>query len=81
LAFQWRGPVSYEELMNVDPLPTWVNIAFESVAMNKTIVHFRHSGWGEGERWAQARQWQAGAWNMAFKALGEIELAHSALQI
>ena len=69
LSFEWRGPVPYADLMNVNPFPTWVSINFEALETNKTIIHFRHSGWGVGERWSKAKQWQTNAWDMAFKDL------------
>ncbi len=72
LGFEWRGPVSFADLMNIEPFPTWVALSFESTAIDKTIIHFRHSGWGTGEGWDKARQWQINAWKMAFKKLTEL---------
>jgi len=72
LGFEWRGPVPFADLMNVEPLPTWVVLSFEAISVNKCHLHFRHSGWGEGERWSQAKQWQMQAWQGAFKELGEL---------
>jgi uncharacterized protein YndB with AHSA1/START domain len=72
LGFEWRGPIPYADLMNVQPFPTWVTIAFESIAIGNTIMHFRHSGWGEGDKWNKAKQWQTTAWQMAFKELEEL---------
>jgi len=77
LTFEWRGPVPYADLMNVSPFPTWVSINIESVGLAQTIVHFRHSGLGEGEWWDQARQWQTNAWTMAFKEFVELAKADS----
>jgi uncharacterized protein YndB with AHSA1/START domain len=69
LAFQWRGPVPFADLMNVEPFPTWASVSFEATGVNQTTLHFRHSGWGEGERWSSAREWQKNAWTGAFKEL------------
>jgi len=69
LAFQWRGPVPFADLMNVEPLPTWVVVTFESVSPTQTLVKFRHGGWGEGSRWEAAKRWQMDAWAGAFKKL------------
>lgn len=77
LGFEWRGPVPFAALMNIKPFPTWVVLSFESTAINKTIIHFRHSGWGVGEDWNKARQWQENAWRMAFKELEELMAASS----
>jgi uncharacterized protein YndB with AHSA1/START domain len=69
LAFEWRGPVPYADLMNVEPFPTWVSISIEAKSLNETVVHFRHSGWGQGDRWNEAKTWQKNAWSGAFSAL------------
>ena len=69
LAFEWRGPVPFADLMNVDPFPTWASVSFEPRSIDQTVFHFRHSGWGEGERWKAARDWQIKAWNGAFGEL------------
>jgi uncharacterized protein YndB with AHSA1/START domain len=69
LVFEWKGPVPYAELMNVSPLPTWVQISFEPVDSSNTVLHFRHSGWGQSPRWSEARTWQLNAWTEAFKNL------------
>lgn len=66
LAFEWKGPVPYADLMNTAPLPTWVHISFEAITPSKTILHFRHSGWGQSTRWNEARSWQLDAWMGAF---------------
>jgi uncharacterized protein YndB with AHSA1/START domain len=69
LAFTWRGPPAYAELMNVgEPPPTRVEVSFEPRG-EKTVMHFVHSGWGEGQRWEEARTWQERAWLGAFEAL------------
>lgn len=72
LAFQWRGPVPYADLMNVEPFPTWASISFEAVGIDQTILHFRHGGWGEGDRWNSAREWQKNAWTGAFSELVKV---------
>lgn len=74
LAFQWRGPVPFADLMNVEPFPTWVVVTFEILSPTQTLIHFRHSGWGKSARWDAARKWQANAWNGAFKELSSITL-------
>jgi uncharacterized protein YndB with AHSA1/START domain len=71
-SFQWRGPIPFADLMNVEPFPTWALVSFEPLAINQTLVHFRHGGWGEGERWMAAREWQKNAWTDAFRALEEL---------
>ncbi len=65
LSFEWRGPVPYADIMNIKPFPTWVALSFEQVAVNQTIVHFRHAGWGDSDKWNEAYKWQANAWKMA----------------
>lgn len=77
LAFEWRGPVEFSDLMNTEPFPTWVSVSFERKAEKVTLVHFRHSGWQEGPRWDAARSWQSKAWEMAFAELENLAGAHS----
>ena len=52
LDFEWTMPVFAEEL-NVDPLPTWVEIRLEPFGKNgdQTLVRFDHYGFGEGPQW------------------------------
>jgi uncharacterized protein YndB with AHSA1/START domain len=69
IAFTWKGPVPFVDLMNVEPLPTWGLVAFERAPGDSSIMHFRHSGWGTTERWRQAKQWQENAWRGAFSGL------------
>jgi uncharacterized protein YndB with AHSA1/START domain len=69
IAFQWRGPVPFADIMNTKPFPTWVTISFEAISTQKAILHFRHSGWGAGAAWQEARIWQENAWLEAFKQL------------
>ena len=69
LAFEWRGPVLYADLMNVQPFPTWASVSFEAIEGDQTVIHFRHTGWGDNDRWNAARTWQTNAWAGAFKQL------------
>lgn len=70
LAFEWKGPVPFADLMNsTTPPPTSVQINFEYLEPSKTVIHFRHIGWGNSTRWQEAREWQLKAWNEAFKNL------------
>lgn len=69
LSFQWRGPIPFADLMNVAPFPTWAMVSFESKGIDQAVLHFRHSGWGESERWSAAREWQKSAWTGAFAEL------------
>jgi uncharacterized protein YciI/uncharacterized protein YndB with AHSA1/START domain len=72
LAFNWKGPVPYADLMNVDPLPTFVRVTFKSLGPNTSSVRLEHGGWGAGSRWAEARQWQEQAWSGAFAELAKV---------
>ena len=72
LIFEWKGPVPYAGIMNIYPLPTWVVVSFESSSSNSAIIHFRHSGWQEGQKWEEARQWQKNAWLGALEELKKL---------
>ena len=71
LSFTWRGPVPFAELMNVEPLPTWVTVTLEDVEGGATRLRLRHRGWGSGPRWDAARLWQEQAWRLALERLRE----------
>lgn len=72
LGFTWRGPSIYDDLMNENavppPPPTHVAVSF-AIHGEQTIVRVSHTGWLEGERWAEARAWHVRAWKAVFKNL------------
>jgi len=72
LAFEWKGPIEFKELMNgVDPL-THVVVLFVNCTEGSTLcteVHLVHSGWRISEAWKEARNYFEKAWKIAFKKL------------
>jgi uncharacterized protein YndB with AHSA1/START domain len=52
LAFEWTAPPFAGEL-NVEPLPTWVEVSFTPLAGSdrKTQVRLAHHGFQRGEKW------------------------------
>ena len=76
LAFEWitfagdellgknAPPYAPPAERNLNPLPTWVELTFESVdgEPNKTHVRFAHYGFREGEKWESSFQWFTHAW-------------------
>lgn len=69
LAFNWKGPVMYADLMNTNPLPTSVSVDFTNLGNGSTRVKLVHAGWGKSERWLAARSWQENAWKGALDRL------------
>jgi hypothetical protein len=70
LAFEWRSPKQFKHFANnADPL-THVVVFFLPCGED-TEVHLIHSGWRHSAEWEEARQWQEGAWHVAFEALGK----------
>jgi len=69
LAFTWKGPVPYADLMNIEPPPTSVTVSFQASGPECTIVRLEHVGWGSGPRWEEARAWHVKAWQEAFARL------------
>lgn len=69
LCFNWKGPVQYADVMNVAKPLTHVCITFFAEKENKTEIHLIHSGWGEGEKWEQARLWFEKVWKQSFLRL------------
>jgi uncharacterized protein YndB with AHSA1/START domain len=72
LAFEWKGPGQFEQLMNgVDPL-THVTVFFipaDELFTASTDVYLIHSGWRRTPDWEEARRWFARAWRDAFEEL------------
>ncbi|MFZ5352566.1 MAG: SRPBCC family protein [Bacillota bacterium] len=72
LAFDWKGPAEFENVMNnADPL-THVVVSFIPTNISEkkyTEVILVHSGWKLTDDWEKARQWFDRAWDFAFKAL------------
>ena len=61
LTFTWKGPDQFARLMNDPSRLTLVRVEFHEVS-SLTRVIVNHSGWGEGEGWAEAREWHKNAW-------------------
>jgi uncharacterized protein YndB with AHSA1/START domain len=85
LAFEWitfagdeilghnAPPYAPPAERNVKPLPTWVEINFESVEgqPNKTHVVFAHYGFGDGEKWEKSYRWFGKAWKGVLDRLAD----------
>ena|SRR5687767_10961871 len=61
LAFEWTMPPMAEEL-NTDSLPTWVEVEFEAVGADRTLVKFHHLGFKRGGKWDQCYEYFVRAW-------------------
>lgn len=63
LDFEWTMP-GFAEALNVDPLPTWVEIRLESSGTDgaQTLVRFDHYGFGEGAKWDQCYDFFERGW-------------------
>jgi uncharacterized protein YndB with AHSA1/START domain len=61
LGFSWKGPDQYAELMNEPTPSTQVKVEFLETN-GVTRLSLEHMGWGEGEQWAEAREWHRRAW-------------------
>ena len=60
LAFQWKGPDQYAQLMNTPP-KTQVEVTL-TPKDETTVMTITHTGWGEGSDWEEARGWHDRAW-------------------
>ncbi len=68
LAFTWKGPDQFAQLMN-EPVPaTSVEVTFQK-EKGSTRVQIEHSGWGNGDNWKEAREWQFKAWKEVLQSL------------
>lgn len=72
LGFTWRGPTVFDDLMNENavppPPPTHVTVSFVPDGA-RTTVRVNHTGWMDGERWAEARAWHVRAWSAVLENL------------
>ena len=71
IAFDWKGPVQFQNFMNSsDPL-THVIVFFSAKHDDptKTVIYLFHTGWGNDNDWQQARDYFENAWSMALKEL------------
>jgi uncharacterized protein YndB with AHSA1/START domain len=68
LAFTWKGPNEFAALMNdQDSLTSVLATLYDQDGGTRVAVE--HSGWGEGEEWAQARTWHQTAWEQVLGSL------------
>jgi len=65
LSFNWKGPEPYSTVVGE---ATRVFVRLEARG-GSTLLRFVHTGWGTGERWEEARLWQAEAWRQAIENL------------
>ena len=65
-------PYADAALRNASPLPTWVELNFEPVDgdPSRTLVRFRHYGFGKGPLWEKSFVWFGRAWT---GVLGELK--------
>jgi uncharacterized protein YndB with AHSA1/START domain len=69
LAFTWKGPDQFAQVMNDPGRLTHVRVSFREDEEATSVV-LEHSGWRRGSRWSQARSWHEAAWK---EALGELK--------
>ena len=66
--FTWKGPDQFATLMNNPNSLTSVLVTLYDEDRGTRVV-VEHSGWGEGEEWAQARAWHQTAWEQVLGSL------------
>lgn len=69
IAFEWKGPVHFADIMNTTPLPTWVRVSLQRVGETQTTIRLEHFGWQTSPHWDEAKKWQKNAWLQAFSQL------------
>ena len=65
LSFNWKGPEQFRDVMG-DATQVFVRLEPRD---GGTLLRFIHTGWGAGQEWEEARQWQAEAWKEAIENL------------
>ncbi len=70
VAFQWRGP-EWARSMNVEPLPTWVEVDLAAIQGEPaaTLVRLAHRGFGAGEDWDRSYDFFHKAWRRTLDML------------
>jgi len=78
LAFEWRGPVWADE-MNVEPLPTWVEVDFSPTPDGATRVRLRHFGFAapDGANWDRAYRFFDEGWG---RMLTRLQARHTPVE-
>jgi uncharacterized protein YndB with AHSA1/START domain len=78
LTFTWRGPEEWEGLMPAGSTSVDVRLTGDATTC---ALYLTHSGWGSGDEWTKAREWQAEAWKNALGGLKAlIEMAQAMAQ-
>jgi uncharacterized protein YndB with AHSA1/START domain len=68
LAFDWKGPDQFAEIMNNPNELTVVEVSFTEQGEN-LLVLLKHSGWKDSDGWSAAKQWHVHAWDDVFSSL------------
>jgi uncharacterized protein YndB with AHSA1/START domain len=68
LAFTWKGPDQFAQLMNEPGPATSVEVTFHK-ENGSTRVQIEHSGWGEGDTWNEAWEWHFNVWEEVLQGL------------
>ena len=68
LAFTWKGPDQFAQLMNEPAPATSVEVTFRK-AKSSTRVQIEHGGWGDGDHWNEAWEWHFKAWEEVLQRL------------
>ena len=68
LAFTWKGPDQFAQLMN-EPVPaTSVDVTFQQ-DNGSTRIRIVHGGWGDCDDWNEAWDWHFKAWEEVLRSL------------
>ncbi len=68
LSLTWNAPPQFE---TVRCARTFVVLQFLDASGGGTLVRVTHGGWGEGDEWAEVRDYFANAWLRVLEHLGE----------
>ena len=66
--FTWKGPDQFADFMNVSSSLTSVMVTFSEDGDN-IVVKLEHKGWGESDRWLEARNWHQNQWEILLHEL------------
>lgn len=82
VAFDWKGPTSFDAIMNHARPLTHVVVTFHPVENSPSAacdINLIHSGWRPGPGWADARAYFDRAWQQVLEALDQLVTAPTGL--
>jgi uncharacterized protein YndB with AHSA1/START domain len=69
LNFTWKGPDQFSAIMNNEENLTIVEVRFEAIKGEQTLINIFHHGFKDEESWNEAIAWHEMAWTGVLESL------------